>query len=82
MTTSTYTFAQTEALQSASKKAPYYWRVKATDAASNVSAWSTPYSFFVGFVMPNWGYYTIGGVVAVMLMVGGFLLGSRFGRRH
>jgi len=82
LTTSTYTFSQAETLKPASKKAPYYWRVKATDAASNESAWSAPSSFFVGFVMPTWGYYAIGGVVAVVLAVGGFLLGNWFGRRH
>jgi hypothetical protein len=82
LTSSTYTLSVSETLKPASKKAPYYWRVKAIDAASSESAWSTPSSFFLGFVMPNWGYYAIGGVVAVILAVGGFLLGSWFGRKH
>jgi len=81
LTSSTYTFSVAETLKPASKKAPYYWRVKAIDAASSESAWSTPSSFFLGFVMPTWGYYAIGGVAAVILLVGGFFLGNWFGRR-
>ena len=29
------------------KEAPYHWRVKATDSATNESEWSTPASFYV-----------------------------------
>ncbi|MDD5288052.1 MAG: hypothetical protein PHY28_02930 [Dehalococcoidales bacterium] len=81
LTTSSYTFAATETLKSASKKAPYYWRVKAIDGASNESAWANPFSFFMGFTMPSWGWPVIFGVVAVLLGIGGFFLGMRFSRR-
>jgi len=45
LTATTYTLdtnVPAEKLKSASKSAPYYWRVQATDAAGNVSAWTTP----------------------------------------
>jgi len=74
LTTSAYTIAEEESLQSVSKKTPYYWRVKAIDAASNESAWSTPSTFFVGFVMSDWVQYVIFGVVAVLFGVAGYML--------
>lgn len=81
LTTTSYTFTEAETLKPASKKAPYYWRVKAIDGAANESEWSTPFNFFTGFVMPDWGWYLILGAVAVVLGIGGFFLGLMFGRR-
>jgi len=75
LTTPSYTFATQEKLKSASKRAPYYWRVKAIDGASNESAWSASSTFVVGLALEDWALYIIFGVVAVMLAVGGFLLG-------
>lgn len=74
LTTPAYTLTEEEMLKSVSKKTPYYWRVKAIDAASNESAWSTPSTFYVGFVLADWAQYVIFGVVAVLFGVIGYLL--------
>ncbi|MFC1982719.1 IPT/TIG domain-containing protein [Chloroflexota bacterium] len=44
---SEYTLTREEKLPAVKKEAPYYWRVKAVDDASNESEWSTPRSFYV-----------------------------------
>ena len=78
LTTTSYTLnTQTpaEKLKSASKSAPYYWRVQATDAASNVSAWTTPQTFLVGLAISDYLVYIIMGVIAIMLGALGFVLG-------
>ena len=64
-----------EKLKSASKSAPYYWRVQAIDAASNASAWTTPQTFLVGLALGDYAGYIILGVIAIMLGVLGFVLG-------
>jgi hypothetical protein len=81
LTTPAYTLTEEETLKSVSKKTPYYWRVKAIDAASNESEWSTPSTFYVGFVLAEWAKYVIFGVVAVLFGIVGFLLGRLTGRR-
>ena len=78
LTTPTYTLdtnVPAEKLKSASKSAPYYWRVQATDAAGNVSAWTTPQTFLVGLALSDYIVYIIFAVIAIMLGVLGFVLG-------
>ena len=78
LTTTSYTLnTQTpaEKLKSASKSAPYYWRVQATDAASNVSAWTTAQTFLVGLTLDDYLVYIIMGVIAILLGALGFVLG-------
>jgi len=77
LTSPEYTLIETEKLESVGKDTPYYWRVKAIDEASNESAWSTPNSFYVGFIMPTWGTYALFGFGALLLGVLGFWLGRR-----
>jgi hypothetical protein len=64
-----------EKLKSASKSAPYYWRVQAIDGASNASAWTTPQTFLVGLALGDYAVYIIFGVIAIMLGAFGFVLG-------
>ena len=64
-----------EKLKSVSKNTPYYWRVRATDAASNTSAWTTSQTFLVGLALADYAVYLIMGVIAIMLGVLGFVLG-------
>jgi hypothetical protein len=64
-----------EKLKSVSKNTPYYWRVRATDAASNTSAWTTPQTFLVGLALADYAVYIIMGAIAIMLGVLGFVLG-------
>ena len=52
--TSEYTLPEGTNLPDTSEENPYYWRVRATDAASNAGDWSAPDSFHVGgFSMPG-----------------------------
>jgi hypothetical protein len=75
LTAPTYTLTKEETLKSVSKKTPDYWRVKAIDGASNESAWSTAYTFYVGFVLADWAQWIIFGIVAILTGVAGYLLG-------
>ena len=80
LTSSEYTITKEEKLESTKKEAPYYWRVKAIDGASNESQWSTLGSFYVGFQWPElkgWLLYTLIGVGAFLIGLFGFWLGRR-----
>ncbi len=44
---SEYTLTEDEILTAAKEDTAYFWRVKASDSASNASEWSTPNSFYV-----------------------------------
>lgn len=79
LTTLTYTLSDEEKLESTSEEAPYYWRVRAKDGASNPSDWSSGSRFIVGsgFSMPGWLLYTLIAIGAVLI----FFLGVWIGRR-
>lgn len=79
LTSSEYTMTEAEKLKSTSKDEPYFWRVRATDAASNVSNWSTPESFYVGFIFEfsGWVMYTILGLGGLLLLLIGYLIGRK-----
>ncbi|RJO63355.1 MAG: hypothetical protein C4542_00230 [Dehalococcoidia bacterium] len=73
----TYKMTDAEKLKSSGSKTPYYWRVRATDQAGNVGAWSTSNTFTIGFIWPPWiihVWYGIGIAVALIL---GLWLGRR-----
>jgi hypothetical protein len=73
-----YTLTEQNILEPVSKKKPYYWRVKATDGASNESDWSAPSTFYVGLVLADWTLYIIFAGIAILCGVFGFMLGTRF----
>ncbi len=79
LTASTYTLTDEEKLESTGEEAPYYWRVRAKDAASNQSDWSSGVRFTVsgGFSMPGWLIYTLIAIGVILI----FFLGLWFGRR-
>ncbi|MCK4698551.1 MAG: hypothetical protein KAT53_09680 [Dehalococcoidia bacterium] len=57
LTESEYTFPEGTELPKTTEEAPYYWRVRATDAAANIGDWSAPNSFHVGgFSLPGGGW--------------------------
>jgi len=77
---SQYTLTKDEKLESTGEEAPYYWRVRAEDAASNASGWTTPGSFYVGFsfdITSGWVLYPLMVIVGLLLLGIGFLLGRR-----
>jgi len=56
LTQSEYTLPEGTELPKTTEESPYYWRVRATDAAANVGDWSAPDSFHVGgFSLPGGG---------------------------
>jgi len=79
LTVSEYTLTGEEKLPSVEKEAPYYWRVKAIDGAYNEDEWSTPRSFWVGFlfILPTWALYTLLVVGVAFFTYVGFLIGRR-----
>ncbi len=84
LTTSEYTLTEEEALESANAEAPYYWRIRAVDAASNASGWTGAGIFTVGFIfnfpdIGGWLLYLLIGVGALVLFFVGFWLGRRGG---
>ncbi|MBA7660659.1 hypothetical protein ES703_68663 [subsurface metagenome] len=81
LTSSGYTISEEEKLASTKKEAPYYWRVKAIDGASNESEWTGTGTFHVGgFALPGlpggsihlWWGLGAGGAGAL-----GYFLGKR-----
>ena len=76
---SEYLSLEEEELPELKQDAPYYWRVKAIDSASNESEWSAPGSFYVGssFSMPGWA---IGILIGIAVIIVGFIA-FRVGRR-
>jgi len=75
------TEAEDEGLESTKKEAPYWWRVKATDGAGNMSGWTGAGSFSVGFgfALPAWAIYLLIGLGGLLLFFVGFFVGRRTG---
>jgi hypothetical protein len=81
LTDSEYTLTEEEKLEPRKKETPYYWRVKATDSASNESAWSAPGSFYTGggfgFALPSWKIHLWWGLGVLAAGFAGYWLGRR-----
>jgi len=77
LTTSQYIVTKDEKLKPVSRDNAYYWRVKATDGASNVGGWSNARSFMVGSAFPTWALWTLIGLGAVIILLFVFWLGRR-----
>lgn len=80
LTTSEHTVTikeEKELLTPSTKEAPYYWRVKAIDAASNETAWTSIRTFYIGFTWPGWIIYLWFGLGIVAAGILGFWLGRR-----
>jgi len=84
LTKSEYTMTQTEdeKLESTEDGDGYWWRVRTTDGASNMSSWSGTKSFVVGSVItiPDWAKYLLGAVGGSLLFFIGLLLVRRKGK--
>jgi hypothetical protein len=81
LTTTNYIFTEQDVPEPVSKKTPYYWRVKAIDGASNESDWSSPATFYIGFVLADWTLYIVFTGIAILCGVFGFLLGKKIRAR-
>ena len=80
LTKSEYAVTEDEKLEPTKKEAPYFWRVKAIDGASNESAWSEPQAFYTGgftFGLTGWVLYLVIGLGAVILFMFGLWVGRR-----
>ncbi len=79
MAESEYTVTEDEKLAAVKKDAPYYWRVRAVDAAGNKGKWSAPGSFYVGFylALPSWVLYVLIACGAIIIGFLAFWLGRR-----
>jgi hypothetical protein len=78
LTDTTYTLTPAEELE-LTGKAPYYWRIRSLDAASNPSPWTGAGVFYASgsSSFPSWALYTILGVGAVLVFLIGYWLGRR-----
>jgi hypothetical protein len=82
LTTSEYTLTDAEKLKSTKKEAPYYWRLRAIDAASNASDWTGAGTFYVGFIfaipeLTGWVLYGLIGAGVLLLFFLGFWAGRK-----
>ncbi|MDD5287529.1 MAG: hypothetical protein PHY28_00220 [Dehalococcoidales bacterium] len=80
LTESTYTLTKAEKLVSSKKDAPYYWRVKAIDGASNEGNWTTASSFNVGFTFsgfPVWAIVLLSIIGVLVILLVGIWLGRK-----
>ncbi|MDD5287863.1 MAG: hypothetical protein PHY28_01955 [Dehalococcoidales bacterium] len=70
---SQYVLTTEEALLPSRRFTHYYWRVRATDSASNAGEWSEPIKFQVepSNTLPDWAKYVLGavGVLLIVLLV-------------
>jgi hypothetical protein len=65
---SEYAMGEGEKLASTKADAPYYWRVRAVDGASNEGDWSPSGLFYVGFPwLSDWVWYVFG-ILGVLLL--------------
>jgi hypothetical protein len=76
---SDYVLTEEEELELEGKETPYYWRIRAIDAASNEGKWTGAGEFYVSapFALPNWALYTLLGIGAVIIFAVGYWLGRR-----
>jgi hypothetical protein len=70
LSSSQYTLTAENALNPSRRWTHYYWRVRATDSASNEGDWSEPVAFRVSptYTLPAWAKAIIG-IVGVLLIV-------------
>jgi hypothetical protein len=73
LSVSEYTLTKAEALLPNRQFTNYYWRVRATDSASNVGAWSQPVVFQVQpyNTLPQWANYILIGIGLLLAFIMG-----------
>jgi len=80
LTKTEYTLTETEKLRLGASEKPYYWRVRATDGASNEGSWSNPWTFYVASGgTPTWAIIVIAVIGAIFLLALGYLIRTKIG---
>ena len=69
-----YTITRADQSKLVRTKAPYYWRVRAIDAASNEGNWTGQSTFYVPTAFPGWALFTLIALGIIILLVLGYLL--------
>lgn len=80
LTDTGYIVTEGERFPPAKKQAPYYWRVRAIDRASNAGGWSGAGSFYMGITLaapPGWIQW---GLTGLGITLFGFLFGTFLNR--
>ena len=79
VTATFYTLTTDEQAKLVGQSQPYYWHIRAVDAAQNQSDWSPALEVRVPapFGFPTWLIYTLAGVGAVIIFGIGYLVGRR-----
>jgi hypothetical protein len=79
LTKSEYTLTDTEGLRLSNQVVTYYWRERASDAASNASGWTGAGQFSISkpFKFTGWPMYVSIGVGALLFFLFGLWIGRR-----
>jgi hypothetical protein len=80
LTTNSYLLTEQQKLKPSGRDKPYYWRVKAIDAASNESEWSIARNFNVGTNLPGWLWIVVCVLGGILLIILGFFAGKKWSR--
>ena len=79
LTESEYALTEGEESKLAGQEAPFFWRIRAIDGASNEGKWTGPGTFYVAeaLALPDWLMYALAGLGGLLLFIVGYLLGRR-----
>jgi len=78
LTKTEYSVTEEESLRLGIGEKPYYWRVKATDGATNEGNWANTGTFYVvSSGMPTWAIIVIAVLGGIFLLTLGFLINMK-----
>jgi hypothetical protein len=80
LTANSFELSEQQELKASTSDKPYFWRVKAIDAASNESTWSSVRFFNVGTALPQWAWIVIFVLGGLLLITAGFYVGKKVSR--
>jgi len=80
LTKTEYSVTEEESLRLGIGEKPYYWRVKATDGATNEGNWANTGTFYVvSSGIPTWAIITISVLGGIFLLALGFFINMKIG---
>jgi hypothetical protein len=75
LTQTEYSVTEAEGMRLGTAKAPYYWRARAIDGASNEGNWANPGVFYVASSgLPTWAIITIAVLGVIFLLALGYFI--------